>query len=136
MWKETPYFQELIYYFIYSLTPGKTVSVLPNKPVAKPTPQYETFPFNEDEFWGAGNTAATLEVGTFLAPLVEEWEGRPICRADPALSRCHGGRPQPVRGRGGQEGGARAVRPPAARLLRPGIRYFYVKDCGSPPPWW
>ena len=132
MWKETPYFQELIYYFIYSLTPGKTVNVLPNKPAAKPTPQYETFPFNEDEFWGAGNTAATLEVGTFLAPLVEEWEGRPIA----GLIQRYLDLTEAVPSR---YAAAVAKKVAPGRFDRlpldyyaPGIRYFYVKDSWQP----
>jgi hypothetical protein len=75
MWNETPYFQETIYWSIYSTTPGLTA--MPNGASV-----YETFPFNEDERWlerdpEAGNTAQTT-LGTYLAPLIGQWAEAPI----------------------------------------------------------
>ncbi|HMF40271.1 MAG TPA: hypothetical protein VKQ32_06240, partial [Polyangia bacterium] len=132
MWNETPYFKELIYYFIYSMTPAKTVNVLPNKPSAKPARHYETFPYNEDEFWGEGNSAAGMDVGSFLAPLVEEWEGRPIAGLIQRyldVTECEVGRYAAAV--------AKKVAPGRFDTLpldyyAPGLRFFYAKDSWRP----
>src|SRR5205823_4588429 len=36
---------------------------------------FETYPFDDDEVWLQGATASNGDVGTYLAPLVEHWQG-------------------------------------------------------------
>lgn len=66
-WAETNHFKHMIYYFIYSMSPSPVFS--------DGGSAYETFPFSDDEGWLEGETAALQDVGTFLAPLVEVWQG-------------------------------------------------------------
>ena len=67
LWAETNHFKQMVYYFIYSMTPAPVSS--------DGGAAYETFPFSDDEGWLDGDTAALQDVGTFLAPLVEVWQG-------------------------------------------------------------
>ncbi|QSQ17050.1 DNRLRE domain-containing protein [Myxococcus landrumensis] len=73
MWNQTSHFMETVFWSIYSTTPGPTrVGTFQ---------MYETFPYNDDERWltryPPGNTAQTL-LGSYFAPLIEEWSTQPI----------------------------------------------------------
>src|SRR5262249_15400905 len=70
MWDETPYFRQTAYSFIYSMPPAPLA--LKGSPSAT---HYETYPFDDDEVWLQGATAGNGDVGTYLAPLVEHWQG-------------------------------------------------------------
>ena len=67
LWAETNHFKQMIYYFIYSLTPAPVSS--------DGGAAYETFPYSDDENWLDGDTAALQDVGMFLVPLIEHWQG-------------------------------------------------------------
>jgi hypothetical protein len=69
MWKETNYFKQLVYAFIYSMTASK-ISLK-----ERPATFYETFPYNDDEQWRYGNTAALGIGGGYLGAVLEEWPG-------------------------------------------------------------
>jgi hypothetical protein len=70
MWDETAYFRQTAYYFIYSMTPAQ-VALKGNTSSL----HWETFPFNDDEVWLSGSTASNGDVGTYLVPLIEHWQG-------------------------------------------------------------
>ncbi|XXF81089.1 Ig-like domain-containing protein [Myxococcaceae bacterium GXIMD 01537] len=73
MWNQTDYYMASIFWSIYSTTPG------PSR--MGQFQLYETFPFNDDERWlsrwASSNTAQTL-LGSYFAPLIEEWSDQPI----------------------------------------------------------
>ncbi|MCP3097306.1 Ig-like domain-containing protein [Myxococcus sp. K15C18031901] len=73
MWNQTDYFMETVFWAIYSTAPGLS-------PMGQ-FPLYETFPFNDDERWlsrwDPSNTAQTT-LGSYFAPLIEEWSDQPI----------------------------------------------------------
>ncbi|WXH27083.1 hypothetical protein WA016_00994 [Myxococcus stipitatus] len=73
MWNQTSHFMETVFWSIYSTTPG---------PSRMGTFQlFETFPYNDDERWltrfSPSNTAQT-GLGSYFAPLIEEWSTQPI----------------------------------------------------------
>jgi hypothetical protein len=67
MWKETNYFKQLAFHFIYSMTAAK-ISLK-----ERPANFYETFPYNDDETWRYGDTAALAIGGGYLGAVLEEW---------------------------------------------------------------
>ncbi|WP_426732343.1 Ig-like domain-containing protein [Myxococcus faecalis] len=73
LWDQTDFFKESVFWSIYSTTPG------PSR--MGQFQLYETFPFNDDERWlsrwDPSNTAQT-SLGSYLAPLIEEWADQPI----------------------------------------------------------
>jgi hypothetical protein len=75
MWSFSPYFVETVFWTLYSTTPG------PSRVMGNEQRLYETFPYNEDERWTSRdpieNTAMT-SLGSYLAPLIEEWSDQPV----------------------------------------------------------
>jgi len=73
MWNQTDYFMESVFWSIYSTTPG-----LSRRGQFQ---LFETFPFNDDERWldrwDTNNTSQTT-LGSYFAPLIEEWSAQPI----------------------------------------------------------
>ncbi|NTX17791.1 Ig-like domain-containing protein [Myxococcus sp. CA056] len=73
MWNQTNYFMESVFWSIYSTTPGRSRM--------GQFQLFETFPYNDDERWltrwDSSNTAQTL-LGSYFAPLIEEWSDQPI----------------------------------------------------------
>ncbi|WP_223754142.1 Ig-like domain-containing protein [Myxococcus sp. RHSTA-1-4] len=73
MWNQTGYFMESVFWSIYSTTPGRSRM--------GQFQLFETFPYNDDERWlnrwDPSNTAQT-SLGSYFAPLIEEWSDQPI----------------------------------------------------------
>ncbi len=75
---ETPFFRELVYWYIYATTPGPTHMLCDG---TTPCDLYEVFPFNEDERWYERNLTTNrpqTSFDTYLVPLIAHWAAEPV----------------------------------------------------------
>lgn len=72
MYTESPFFQEAVYYVIYS------TSSVPAVQKGSTTKYYQVFPFGDEERDGGYPAATYAEYGSFMTTIAQMWGDRPI----------------------------------------------------------